>query len=163
MRPQNRMDTGVGPIIRRFRPTSKRKCGTKPNAIRVARVRRPAPSSEPKSQPVFLRQRSAIFDRIVTARPTQPRRADPVAQLDYVHSVLRLNYETLKGLISLASPSVAKTTLCETEVRASQSEPICLSRARGRRVACLKVPALGSGARTAIDTPRSVYLRPRST
>jgi hypothetical protein len=37
-----------------------------------------------------------------------------VAQLDYVHSVLRLNYETLKGLISLASPSVAKTTLSET-------------------------------------------------
>jgi hypothetical protein len=25
--PQNRMNTGVGPIIRRFRPTSKRKCG----------------------------------------------------------------------------------------------------------------------------------------
>jgi hypothetical protein len=46
---------------------------TEPNAIRVARVRRPAPSSEPKSQSVFLRQRSAIFDRIVTARPTQPR------------------------------------------------------------------------------------------
>jgi hypothetical protein len=37
-----------------------------------------------------------------------------VAQLDYVHSVLRLNYETLKGLISLASLSVAKTTLYET-------------------------------------------------
>src|ERR1035438_8387727 len=58
---------------------------------------------------------------------------------------------------------VSQRTLCETEVRASQSEPICLSRARGRRVACLKVPALGSGGRTAIDTPRSVYLRPRST
>ena len=55
-----------------------------------------------------------------------------MAQLDYVHSVLKLNYETLKGLISLASPSVAKTTLCETEVRASQSEPICLSRARAQ-------------------------------
>jgi hypothetical protein len=37
-----------------------------------------------------------------------------VAQLVNVHSVLRLNYETLRGLISLASPSVAKLTLCET-------------------------------------------------
>jgi hypothetical protein len=37
-----------------------------------------------------------------------------VAQLDDVHSVLRLNYETLKGLISLASPSVAKPTHFET-------------------------------------------------
>jgi hypothetical protein len=35
-----------------------------------------------------------------------------VAQLDDVHSVLRLNYETLRGLISLPSPSVAKPTLC---------------------------------------------------
>ena len=30
-----------------------------------------------------------------------------MAQLDDVHSVLRLNYETLRRLISLASPSVA--------------------------------------------------------
>jgi hypothetical protein len=34
-----------------------------------------------------------------------------VAQLDDVHSVLRLNYETPKDLISLAPPSVAKPTL----------------------------------------------------
>jgi hypothetical protein len=33
-----------------------------------------------------------------------------VAQLDDVYSDLRLNYETLKGLISLASLSVAKPT-----------------------------------------------------
>jgi hypothetical protein len=33
-----------------------------------------------------------------------------VSQLDDVHSVLRLNSETLRGLISLASPSVAKST-----------------------------------------------------
>jgi hypothetical protein len=45
-----------------------------------------------------------------------------VAQLDDVHSVSRLKYETLKGLISLASTSVAKPTLldtafyCETDV-----------------------------------------------
>jgi len=36
-----------------------------------------------------------------------------VAQLDDVHSVLRLNYETLKGLISLASLCVAKPTHSE--------------------------------------------------
>ena len=40
-----------------------------------------------------------------------------MAQLDDVHSVLRLNYETPKGLISLAPPSVAKPTLCETRRR----------------------------------------------
>ena len=37
-----------------------------------------------------------------------------MAQLDDVYSDLRLNYETLKGLISLASLSVAKPTLYET-------------------------------------------------
>jgi hypothetical protein len=37
-----------------------------------------------------------------------------VAQLDDVQSVLRLNYETSKGLISLAPPSVAKPTHSET-------------------------------------------------
>jgi hypothetical protein len=36
-----------------------------------------------------------------------------VAQLDDVYSDLRLNYETLKGLISLASLSVAKPTVYE--------------------------------------------------
>ena len=37
-----------------------------------------------------------------------------MAQLDDVYSDLRLNYETPKGLISLASLSVAKPTLFET-------------------------------------------------
>jgi len=37
-----------------------------------------------------------------------------VARLDDVYSDLRLNYETLKWLISLASLSVAKPTICET-------------------------------------------------
>jgi len=37
-----------------------------------------------------------------------------VAQLDDVYSDLRLNYETLKGLISLVSLSVAKPTHFET-------------------------------------------------
>jgi hypothetical protein len=39
---------------------------------------------------------------------------DALAQLDDVHSILRLSYESLKGLISLASRGVAKLTLCET-------------------------------------------------
>ena len=39
---------------------------------------------------------------------------NPVAQPDNVHSILRLNYETLRKLISLASPSVAKPTGFET-------------------------------------------------
>ena len=37
-----------------------------------------------------------------------------MAQLDDVYSDLRLNYETPKGLISLASLSVAKPTHSET-------------------------------------------------
>lgn len=37
-----------------------------------------------------------------------------MAQLDDVHSDLRLNYETLRGLISLDSPNVAKPTGYET-------------------------------------------------
>jgi len=61
-----------------------------------------------------LRQRFAIFGGIAPVQPAQPRRRSPVAQLDNVHSVLRLNYETLRGLISLASLSVAKPTLLET-------------------------------------------------
>src|ERR1017187_859301 len=48
-----------------------------------------------------------------------------------------------------ANASSAKRTLCETEVGASQSEPICSSRAHGPRVDCLKLPALGTGARVA--------------
>jgi hypothetical protein len=62
----------------------------------------------------FLRPRLAIFVEVATVQPTQHRRANPVAQLDAVHSVLRLNYETLKGLISLALTSVAKPTRFET-------------------------------------------------
>jgi hypothetical protein len=43
-----------------------------------------------------------------------PSEPTPAAQPDDAHSVLRLNYETLKGLISLASPTVAKFTHSET-------------------------------------------------
>lgn len=39
----------------------------------------------------------------------------PVVQADSVHSVLRLNSETLKGLISLVCPRIAKLTVCETD------------------------------------------------
>jgi hypothetical protein len=77
-------------------------------------VQGPVPPSEPKSLPLLLRQKFAIFGGIAPAQPAQPRRESPMAQLDNVHSVLRLNYETLGGLISLASLSVAKPTQFET-------------------------------------------------
>jgi hypothetical protein len=45
---------------------------------------------------------------------TRIQEDNPLVQLDDVHSILRLSYETLKGLISLASRGVAKLTICET-------------------------------------------------
>lgn len=42
------------------------------------------------------------------------RRENPACQLDDAHSVLRRNSETPSGPISVASPSAAKSTLCET-------------------------------------------------
>jgi hypothetical protein len=45
---------------------------------------------------------------------TRIQEDNPLAQLDDVHSILRLSYETLKGLTSLASRGVAKLTVCET-------------------------------------------------
>src|SRR5260370_591194 len=65
--------------------------------VRVALFKARLPPSEPKSQPLY-----------------ETERGNPAAQLDNVHSVLRLNYETLRGWISLASPSVAKLTRFET-------------------------------------------------
>lgn len=48
-----------------------------------------------------------------------------MAQLDDVHSVLGLNYETPKGLISLAPPNDAKPTLFEIEAGgAAQSDAV---------------------------------------
>ncbi|HZM12151.1 MAG TPA: hypothetical protein VFC15_18220, partial [Candidatus Limnocylindrales bacterium] len=52
-------------------------------------------------------------DRAACSAP----RIKPLAQLDDVHSILRLSYETLKGLISLASRGVAKLTRFETRLR----------------------------------------------
>ena len=66
-----------------------------------------------------LRQRFAIFGGIALVQPAQRRRGNPVAQLVNVHSILRLNYETLSGLISLASPPVAKLTHYATRSRTS--------------------------------------------
>jgi hypothetical protein len=43
------------------------------------------------------------------------RRIKPLAQLDDVRSILRLSYETLKGLISMASRGAAKLTSFETD------------------------------------------------
>ena len=90
----------------------------------VCAVSRPG-CHQSRNRSLFMRQRFAIFGGIAPVQPAQARRGNPVAQLDNVHSVLRLNYESLRGLFSLASPSAAKLTLCETEVRAPQSEPIC--------------------------------------
>jgi len=70
--------------------------------------------TEPKPQPLYLRQRFAIFGGIAPVQPAWRRQGNPVFQLDNVHSVLRLNYETLRGLISWAPPSVAKPTPCAT-------------------------------------------------
>jgi hypothetical protein len=42
-----------------------------------------------------------------------------------VHSILRLSYETLKGLISLASRGVAKLTLFETQPDARRTINHC--------------------------------------
>ena len=62
----------------------------------------------------FLRQRFENFDGIATRGLLSPSEQTPAAQPDDAHSVLRLNYETLKGLISLASPTVAKPTHFDT-------------------------------------------------
>jgi len=108
--------------IGRFKTTS-HSCGfvsatpshwiyTEPRAIRFARSR-PGPLSS-EIAACFLRPRFAIFAGIATVQPDRHKRANPVAQLDDVYSDLRLNYETLKGLISVASLSVAKPTLCDT-------------------------------------------------
>ena len=75
---------------------------------------RPLPPSGPKSAPVF---ETEIYDF-----PRDPDRAGTaertlLAQLDDVHSDLRLNYEIPKGLISLPRRFVAKPTLCETARR----------------------------------------------
>jgi len=63
-------------------------------------------------------QRHSIETEICDFRRDRARAArsallrNPVAQLVNVHSVLRLNCETLRGLISLASPSGAKLIHC---------------------------------------------------
>ena len=74
-----------------------------------------------KSQSVPRRFNTESDDTTVSLRvelsihPDTGRQS--LAQLDDVHSILRLSYETLKGLASLASRGVAKLTLCETARR----------------------------------------------
>ena len=69
---------------------------------------RPGPTASAEIAPVFW---SEICDfprgpgRTASAAPLR----DSVAQLDDVHSVLRLNHETPKDLISLALPMRRKT------------------------------------------------------
>jgi hypothetical protein len=62
----------------------------------------------------FLRQRFENCDGIATRGLLSPSEQTPAAQPDDALSVLRLNYETLKGLISLPSATVAQPTLCGT-------------------------------------------------
>jgi hypothetical protein len=62
----------------------------------------------------LLRERFGIFGGIALAQPAECRRGNPVAQLVNVHSVLRLNYETLRGFDFHSSPSVAKLAAFET-------------------------------------------------
>ena len=76
---------------------------------RLARVHGPAPPPGPKSAPVFETE-ICDFPRYPDRAARSAPLSKPRGQLDDVHWVLRLNYETPKGLISLASPSVAKLT-----------------------------------------------------
>jgi|ERR1039458_3518871 hypothetical protein len=78
------------------------------HARRVARCSRPGTTVRAEIAASLLRPRFAIFGGMATVQPAQPGRGNPGAQLDDVHSVLALNYETLRGLISSASSRVAK-------------------------------------------------------
>jgi hypothetical protein len=71
---------------------------------------------------------------IATVHPAQPGRGKPVAQLDNVHSVLRLNYKTLRGLTPLASASVAKPTLSETTVNPTCRRPAEHVKVQGMKI-----------------------------
>jgi len=82
-----------------------------PYGLRVLTV---GPFVRGKIAACFLRQRCEIFDGIATRGLLSPYEQTAAAQPDNAHSVLRLNYETLKGLISLASPTVAKPNHSET-------------------------------------------------
>jgi hypothetical protein len=61
-----------------------------------------------------LKLRFEIFRRGGNRAGCSAPRIKPLAQLDDVLSILRLSYETLKGLISLAARGVAKLTLYGT-------------------------------------------------
>jgi hypothetical protein len=74
-----------------------------------------------RNRSLFLETEICDFRRDRDCAARSAPLSNPVAQLDYVYSDLRLNYETLKGLISLASLSVAKPTRFETWTRAGAS------------------------------------------
>lgn len=69
-----------------------------------------------------------------------------MSQRDDVHSVLRLNFETPRGLISLASPSVAKPTGCETEAVVSVTLECQDPFYAGCRLMNINKPTMGEGA-----------------
>ena len=79
-----------------------------PNPCRTtACLHCPAAHCQSGIEACFLRQRSAILRGIATAQPAEQ---NDVAQLDDVHSVLIVSYETLKRLNSLALARVSKLT-----------------------------------------------------
>jgi hypothetical protein len=108
----------------------------------------PGTLPELKSQPAF-RDRDLRFSAAPRfVKPAQHRRTNPVAQLDDVQSVLRPNYETLKGLISLASPSVAKPTIVRQKASVATGADrlvMCPWTVRRR----VETAPLGTGARIA--------------
>jgi hypothetical protein len=63
--------------------------------VGVVRCSGPGATVRPEIAASLLRQRFEIFGGIAPVQPAQPRRGNPMAQFDNVHSVLRLNYETL--------------------------------------------------------------------
>ncbi len=63
---------------------------------RVVRCSGPGATVRAEIAASLLKQRFAIFDAIAPVQPAQPLREKPVAKLDNVHSVLRLNYETVR-------------------------------------------------------------------
>ena len=69
--------------------------------VGFALFRPAAPPSEPRSPPLY-ETGTCDFRPDRAGAACSARRDNPVAQLEDVHSVLRLNYETLRGLISLA-------------------------------------------------------------
>jgi hypothetical protein len=64
------------------------------------------PHRQGRNRRQFFEKRCAIFREIPAMPPARPHQGKPRGRLDDAHAVLRLNYETPKGLISLVPPSL---------------------------------------------------------